>query len=469
MTDSPELLRKDRELLMTEKNERPSDAGSNAQLRGTVTNKSPKPPGLLPKSTQQFVILGLSIVMVLIMWVTGGAKRQKTNASVPTSSVVQSADPATVQDFKETIQKEQIAKRQPISSSDLARLQSLGLAGDVPPGNAIAPPNGSVPQPGRVMGDSGFEKSPDPVREDKRKREYLSLFANNLAFSSRKGEEAPRLSGAQSKALAASAPNEVPPEPPAVSASLEPELHRAETQLADFTRTVSQLRAATKASPLPERSHNALSDSETKDSPEYANSALGKHYLLSEGTVLETLLINRLNGTLAGPVDCLVSTDVYSRNRQRVLIPAGTKVLGEAKQVDALGQQRLAVFFHRLVMPDGSSVALDQFKGLNQIGETALRDQINNHYFQIFGASVAIGVLGGVAEAGTGNALTNSPFDRMREGLGGSLATSSTEILDRFLNILPTITIREGTRVKVYLSGDLFLPDYGMHGEQPDL
>ncbi len=120
-------------------------------------------------------------------------------------------------------------------------------------------------------------------------------------------------------------------------------------------------------------------------------------------------------------------------------------------------------------MPDGYSVGLDQFKGLNQIGETALRDKVNNHYLQIFGASLAVGILGGISEAGTGNVLTSSPLDRARAGLGSSLANSSTEILDRFLNILPTVTIREGNRVKIYLSGDLLLPDYAQHTMQPDL
>jgi len=164
-----------------------------------------------------------------------------------------------------------------------------------------------------------------------------------------------------------------------------------------------------------------------------------------------------------------VTTDIYSHDRQQVLIPAGTKVLGEAKKVEAFGQQRLAVFFHRLIMPDGYSVSLDQFKGLNQIGETALRDKVTNHYLQIFGASLAVGILGGISEAGTGNVLTSSPLDRARAGLGSSLANSSTEILDRFLNILPTVTIREGNRVKIYLSGDLLLPDYARHTMQPDL
>ena len=115
-----------------------------------------------------------------------------------------------------------------------------------------------------------------------------------------------------------------------------------------------------------------------------ANAAAGKTYVLFEGTILETVLINRLDGGFAGPVECLLSTDVYSNDRQHLLIPAGSKLLGETKKVDTFGQTRLAVVFHRVLMPGGYSVSLDQFKGLNQIGDTGLRDQVNNHYLRIF-------------------------------------------------------------------------------------
>jgi type IV secretion system protein VirB10 len=194
-----------------------------------------------------------------------------------------------------------------------------------------------------------------------------------------------------------------------------------------------------------------------------ANAAAGKTYVLFEGTVLETVLINRLDGGFAGPVECLLSTDVYSNDRQHLLIPAGSKLLGETKKVDTFGQTRLAVVFHRVLMPDGYSVSLDQFKGLNQIGDTGLRDQVNNHYLRIFGVSLAVGALGAVAEAGTAGSLNASSSDLMRQGFAASTAQSSAQILDKFLNIMPTVTIREGHRVKVYLSGDLALPDYNNH------
>ena len=102
-----------------------------------------------------------------------------------------------------------------------------------------------------------------------------------------------------------------------------------------------------------------------------------------------------LDGSAAAPVNCLVTSPVYSHDRQRILIPEGSKVLGEAQKLANLGQKRVAVAFHRLIMPDGFSISLDQFKGLNQIGETALQDKVNNHYMRIFGLSVALGLISG--------------------------------------------------------------------------
>jgi type IV secretory pathway VirB10-like protein len=102
------------------------------------------------------------------------------------------------------------------------------------------------------------------------------------------------------------------------------------------------------------------------------NSASGQPYVVYEGTILETVLMNRLDGDAAGPVKVMVTTPVYSHDHQHILVPEGTVVLGEARKVGASGfgqQRRMAVVFHRMIMPDGYSVDLDQFQGLNQIGE----------------------------------------------------------------------------------------------------
>lgn len=457
---------------MFENNEQPNAVENGASLRGTIENKAAKPAGLLPKNTQQLVILAVASVMVLVMWLTGGnSKPKNSTGAVAASASVRPPDAATVQDFKQTIQKEQAASRQPIAPGDLARLEALHLAGDVPPGAVVIPPESTVPEPGSVIGGTPQQSAPaDPIKDDLKKREYLSRFAPNVAFTSRTGPEASRLlnaptqeSGLRADAPQGSANSAASPGAPGSGGDLEALERAAAAQFAPIGGP------ATKPGQTVQPPAEPKAQNPDVPAPGMFNSYSGKRFVLFEGTVLEALLVNRLNGTFAGPVDCLLTNNVYSRDGQNVLIPSGTRILGEAKKVEGVGQQRLAVVFHRLVMPDGFSVSLDGFKGLNQIGETALRDKVNNHYLQIFGTSLAIGILGGIAQAGTGNDFTNSPIDRAREGLGSSIANSSMQILDRFLNILPTVTIREGSRVKVYLSGDLLLPDYGAHTMDPSM
>ena len=203
----------------------------------------------------------------------------------------------------------------------------------------------------------------------------------------------------------------------------------------------------------------------TKRAPEVnLNSAHGQPYVLFEGTILDTALLNRLVGDFTGPVKVMVTNPVYSQDRQHVLIPSGTFLLGDVQKVSGFGQRRLAVRFHRMLMPDGYSVDLDQFQGLDQAGATGLSDQVNNHYLQIFGASIALGVISGAAEAtmyGSGYNISGPAM--YEQGVASSLSQSGADVLDRFINILPTITIREGHRIKVYLTQDMLLPAYENH------
>src|SRR6201987_4987017 len=153
--------------------------------------------------------------------------------------------------------------------------------------------------------------------------------------------------------------------------------------------------------------------------------------------------MNRLDGDASGPVKVLVTNPVYSHDHQHVLIPDGTVVLGETHKIGNAGfgqQRRLAVVFHRMIMPDGYSVDLDQFRGLNQVGETGLKDKVNNHYLQIFGASIALGIMSGAAEATANSGYNQSRSDMYRQGVAASLSQESAHVLDRFINLPPTLT-----------------------------
>jgi type IV secretion system protein VirB10 len=197
------------------------------------------------------------------------------------------------------------------------------------------------------------------------------------------------------------------------------------------------------------------------------DSATGQPYVIYEGTTLDAVLMNRLDGDAAGPVKVLVSNPVYSHDRQHVLVPEGTIVLGEARKIGTTGfgqQRRLAVVFDRMIMPDGYSVDLDQFHGLDQIGEEGLKDKVDNHYIQIFGTSIALGIIAGAGEIEQGGGtITTSGSQAFATGASAGVSQSATTILDRFIQIPPTITIREGHRVKVYFTQDMLLPAYENH------
>ena len=413
-----------------------------------VQEKNFKPQGLLPKNVQSWLLIGLAFLMVAIMWLTGGKKPPAPTKAASTAPLqapfeVNESKIAEMQNRIQDLQRQQLLAQTALAQ----QTRQLGV-----------PPHESTDsQQAGATGTGEQRPEEDPIQAERRRRAYVSLFASNVALSFRKPPS--------------NAPTPAPETPQGIPVALAP---------GPDTSQIAQLLKEIR--PIPNSSGLARHDSaeiaqdrkeETKSPAAVpaasANAAAGKSYILFEGTVLETVLINRLDGGFTGPVDCLLSTDVYSRDRQHLLIPAGSKLLGETRKVDTFGQTRLAVVFHRVLMPDGYSVNLDQFKGLNQIGDTGLRDQVNNHYLRIFGVSLAVGALGAVSEAGTGGALNATSGDLMRQGFAASTAQSSAQILDKFLNIMPTVTIREGHRVKVYLAGDLALPDYLNHKMPSDL
>jgi type IV secretory pathway VirB10-like protein len=416
-----------------------------------IQDKAPKPPGLMPKNIQAWVMLGLAVLMVVIMWLTGGKKKPQSTPKSSVSTFQPAAQPeineaqiAALQNRIQELQREQ----------QTALKQQSKFFGSLP----------SAPQtsdPAQVSGPAPEPASPDLVQEEKKRRAYVSLFSSNVALSYRK-----ELTQAEQTTPTAQPSTEaaVPTQQPDMNA------------LAQFLAQAPPLPPALTPIPSQANTHSAINTEKsetnvrkTRSNQDSMDAATGKTYVLFEGAILETVLLNRLSGDFNGPVECLVTNGIYSHDRQHLLIPSGSKVLGEAKRVEAFGQTRLAVAFHRLIMPDGYSVSLDEFKGMNQIGDTGLRDQVNNHYFKIFGASLAVGAIGGISEAGSGGLLNESGIQSIEGGIGQSMGQSSQRILDKFLNILPTITIREGHRVKIYLSGDLALPDYANHKMPSDL
>ena len=174
-----------------------------------------------------------------------------------------------------------------------------------------------------------------------------------------------------------------------------------------------------------------------------------------EGSFLEAVLVTQLSGDFPGPVLAAVSVPFYSADRQRVLVPRGSRVIGTAAAVTSQDQSRLVVGFHRLLFPNGRWVALD-FHGLNQVGEGALKDQVNRHYLSMFAAVGAVGVISGLTLQGSNPYAGGSAG--FRAGAGQGLGQGATQILQRFLNRFPTITIRAGHRLRIWFTSDVLVP-----------
>ena len=188
-----------------------------------------------------------------------------------------------------------------------------------------------------------------------------------------------------------------------------------------------------------------------------------------EGEFLECVLTTQLRGDFAGPANAMVAADLWSRDRQRVVVPRGSRVLGTAAAVAGTSQARLAVAFHRLIYPSGAWVDLDQFTGLNQMGETGLKDRVNNHYASMFGAAAAVGLLSGLAMQGAQTGFYGfgvSARDRAQIGLGAGMAEAGMSVVQRFTNRMPTVTIRAGHRVRVWFTNDVLVPRGAGAGRQ---
>lgn len=407
----------------------------------TVTDKRTPPSGILPKNTQPLMYGGLAAVMVVVIWFSGRSTPSSRPSVAPPQPVIQPPSEDRLNDYRKRIEDE--TRKLTQQQNDLLRQKTLL---DKAVNQNVGGPSTAAPNYGAsASGVSGG------IAEEKAKREYSSLFASNIVQTVRPDPK---------PASSVTAPPPVQGLPP-----IDPRLYPWSLAVPPGTQ-LSQ--AATDNS-----AQNTKSVGQTLQTPKPSlpelNRSSGKDYRLFEGTILETVLTNRLDGTFSGPVDCLVSYDAYSHDHNHVLIPSGSRVLGDVHPVESGGQQRLAVTFHRLIMPDGFNVNLDQFHGLDQVGETGLRDQVNHHYLQIFGASIAIGMIAGLAQNNTQYGISEPATDVYRQGVATSLSQSSMHILDRFLNILPTFTIREGQRVKVYLQQDLALPAYENHDMSPDI
>jgi type IV secretory pathway VirB10-like protein len=194
----------------------------------------------------------------------------------------------------------------------------------------------------------------------------------------------------------------------------------------------------------------------------------GRLYRVFEGTVFEGIVTNHIDGSLPGPMIVMLTTDYYSHDHQQLLLPQGTRLIGNVQSVNSGYQRKLLVVFNRAVCPDGFSIDLNKFVGLDPLGTTGLASSVNNHYLSSFAAAAAIGGIGGLAQVGNSGSVLDSST-QIRNGISAQTAAESEQILNKFLNRLPTITVKEGSRARIYINQDILIPSYAEHRVDPNL
>lgn len=420
-----------------------------------LRRRTNEPKGVIQKNLKPIVYLGTAILVIAAAVFSGREKdapaEKGADRKQPPQPALQDNTDNNVQDFKNQVAAARQQASQPTATDSAARMATTSQQ---PPSQILTSNGQSSPclqgQPclqtpsGYPAQQGGYqqtqltpsEQEAEQLAARDRALAYDSRFASNLIFAhpaDAPSEPEPGSSARKDSAVPARPAGNLVPlmaggDPPAASSSQTAAVRKPEVNI---------------------------------------DAAVGQPYLVYEGTALDAVLMNRLDGDAPGPVKVLVSNPVYSHDRQHVLIPEGTVVLGEAKKIGATGfgqQRRMAVLFHRMIMPDGYSVDLDQFHGLDQIGQEGLNDKVNNHYLEIFGTSIALGLIAGAGEIESGGGtISTSGSQAFTTGASASVSQSASSALDRFLEIPAKITIREGHRVKVYFTQDMLLPAYENH------
>ncbi|WP_260705712.1 TrbI/VirB10 family protein [Edaphobacter flagellatus] len=194
----------------------------------------------------------------------------------------------------------------------------------------------------------------------------------------------------------------------------------------------------------------------------------GRLYRIFEGMVLEGVVTNHIDGGFAGPIMVMLTTDYYSHDHQQLLMPQGTRLIGSVQSVGNAQQRKMFVSFHRAVCPDGFSIDFDKYLGLDPIGTTGLATKVDHGYLMAFGAAAAIGGLGGLAQIGNNDTVFD-PSTQIRNGISSQTSMEGEQLLNHFLNRLPVITLKEGSRARVYIGRDLLVPSYADHRVDPTM
>jgi type IV secretion system protein VirB10 len=179
-------------------------------------------------------------------------------------------------------------------------------------------------------------------------------------------------------------------------------------------------------------------------------------YILQAGSIIPAALITGIRSDLPGQITAQVTANVYDSPTGRLLlIPQGSRLIGEYDSSVAFGQNRILLAWNRLILPDGRSIVLARQPGADPAGFAGLQDGVDHHWGGIAKAALLSTILGVGAQVGAGG--DSDLIRALRQGASDSVSQSGQQIVRQQLNVQPTLTIRPGYPVRLIVTRDLIL------------
>lgn len=182
-------------------------------------------------------------------------------------------------------------------------------------------------------------------------------------------------------------------------------------------------------------------------------------YILQAGAVIPAAMITGIRSDLPGQITAQVTENVYdSPTGSLLLIPQGTRIIGQYDAGVAFGQRRVLLVWNRLILPNGRSIVLERQPGADASGYAGLEDGVDYHWWDLMKAAGLSTLLG------IGTELATDEEDRLiraiRDGAQDTINQAGQQIVQRQLQVAPTLTIRPGFPVRVIVTRDLVLEPY---------
>ncbi len=186
-------------------------------------------------------------------------------------------------------------------------------------------------------------------------------------------------------------------------------------------------------------------------------------YIVQAGNIIPAALITGIRSDLPGQITAQVTENIFdSPTGHFLLVPQGARLIGIYDSQIAFGQSRVLLVWTRLMMPNGRSIVLERQPGADTAGYAGLEDEVDNHWGALFKAALLSTLLGVGSELGstTGTGGNSDVITALRRGSSDSLNQTGQRVVQRNLDIQPTLTIRPGFPVRVIVNRNLVLEPY---------